>query len=149
MNDFPEIGNLVPHAVPMLLLDKVVGSGEDFLVCELAVRGDGLFDTGGRVPAWLGIEYMAQTVAAYSGLQAHLKHEPVKIGFLLGTRRFETNIEDFACGDILRITAKRIIHGSSGMGAFECRVEGNAALQTATLSVYEPTDQESLRGIIQ
>lgn len=140
MNESVAIEKLVPHAAPMLLLDALVASGDGYVECELVVREDGMFDAAGRVPAWLGMEYMAQTVAAYSGLQAHLKNERVKPGFLLGTRRFETNIEDFACGDILRVTAKCIIHGSSGMGAFECKVEGRLALQTARLAVYEPPD---------
>ena len=117
MGNLPAIEKLVPHADPMLLLDKLVESGDDYLVCELMVRSDGLFDAKGRVPAWLGIEYMAQTVAAYSGLQAYQRGEPVKLGFLLGSRRFETNVADFACGDTLRVTAKRLVHGSSGIGA--------------------------------
>ena len=149
MNELPAIEVLVPHAIPMLLLDKLVESGDDYLICELIVRGDGLFDTEGRVPAWLGMEYMAQTVAAYSGLQAHQRGEPVKLGFLLGSRRFETNVEDFACGDILRVTVKRIVHGGSGMGAFECVVEGQKSRQAATLAVYEPPVQEDLKRIIK
>jgi predicted hotdog family 3-hydroxylacyl-ACP dehydratase len=143
MSDLPAIEKLVPHAAPMLLLDTLVESGDDYLICELMVRSDGLFDTVGRVPAWLGIEYMAQTVAAYSGLQAHQRGEQIKLGFLLGSRRFETNVEDFACGDILRVTVKPIVHGSSGMGAFECTVEGHKARQVATLAVYEPAVQEN------
>ena len=149
MNELPAIKVLVPHAVPMLLLDKLVEGGEDYLICELIVRGDGLFDTEGRVPAWLGMEYMAQTVAAYSGLQAHKRGEPVKLGFLLGSRRFETNVADFACGDILQVTVRRVVHGSSGVGAFECTLEGMEARQTTTLSVYEPADQENFVRIVK
>ncbi len=146
MSDSPAIEELVPHASPMLLLDQLLESGEDYLICELVVRSDGLFDTAGRVPAWLGIEYMAQTVAAYSGLQAHRRGEQVKLGFLLGSRRFETNVQDFACGDILRVTAKRIVHGSSGMGAFGCIVEGGHTREAATLAVYVHQEPEGLMG---
>jgi len=124
----------------MLLLQRLLDSGDDYVVCEVRVRKDGLFDSDGRVPAWLGIEYMAQTVAVFSGLQARRDHELVKMGFLLGSRRFETNVQDFACGDVLRVTARRLVHGSSGMGAFECQVQGEHAQQTAVLSVYQPSD---------
>jgi predicted hotdog family 3-hydroxylacyl-ACP dehydratase len=138
MSELPSIEELVPHAAPMVLLDYLVDSGEDFLICELTVRCDGLFDTAGRVPASLGIEYMAQAVAAYSGLQAHKRGESVKMGFLLGTRRFETSVPDFACGEILRVTVRQIVYGSSGVGAFECSVTGQFGRQSATLSVYQP-----------
>ncbi|MBK6738494.1 MAG: 3-hydroxylacyl-ACP dehydratase [Haliea sp.] len=149
MNELPAIEKLVPHATPLLLLDTVVESGDDYLICELTVRSDGLFDTRGRVPAWLGIEYMAQTISAYSGLQSHQRGEPVKVGFLLGTRHFETNVADFACGDTLRVTVKKIVHASSGMGAFECTVEGHRTRQTATVAVYEPAERDNFKRAIR
>lgn len=140
MTEWPEVAELVPHASPMLLLQRLVECGDDYVECEVQVRSDGLFDIDGRVPAWLGIEYMAQTVAAFSGLQAHRVREPIELGFLLGSRRFVTNVQDFVCGEILRVTAKRLVHGKSGMGAFECKVQGEHVKQTATLSVYKPAD---------
>tara|TARA_R110002072_G_scaffold302958_1_gene490366 strand:- start:5250 stop:5693 length:444 start_codon:yes stop_codon:yes gene_type:complete len=140
MSELPPIAELVPHAGPMLLLHRLLECGDEHVVCEVLVRSDGLFDSAGRVPAWLGIEYMAQAVAAFSGMQAHSAQESVKLGVLLGTRRFETNVQDFACGDVLRVTARRLIHSSSGMGAFECEVQGDCAQQSARLSVYQPPD---------
>ena len=140
MTERPEIAELVPHAGPMLLLERLLEAGDDYAVCEVLVRSDGLFDSDGHVPAWLGIEYMAQSVAVFSGLQAHRAQESVNLGFLLGSRRFETNVQHFACGDVLRVTAKRLVHDRSGMGAFECEVQGDRAQQSATLSVYQPPD---------
>lgn len=140
MIERPKIAELVSHAGPMLLLERLLEDGDDYVVCEVLVRSDGLFDSGGRVPAWLGIEYMAQTVAAFSGLQARRDQELVKLGYLLGSRRFETNVQHFACGDVLRVTARRLVHDRSGMGAFECEVQGDRAQQSATLSVYQPPD---------
>jgi predicted hotdog family 3-hydroxylacyl-ACP dehydratase len=119
----------------MLLLDRVLEVGDDYLVSEVVVRKDGLFDEAGRVAAFLGLEYMAQTISAFSGWQ---QGERVKVGYLLGTRRFTTNVGDFACGDVLRVTARRVVQDSVGMAAFDCMVEGELAMQSATLSVYEP-----------
>ena len=39
--------------------------------------------------AWVGLEYMAQAIGAYAGYTARLRGEPVRIGYLLGTRRYE------------------------------------------------------------
>lgn len=142
MDDLPPIGELVPHTGSMLLLDRVVEVGEGFLVSEVVVRKDGLFDEAGRVAAYLGIEYMAQTISAFSGWQARQKGERVKVGYLLGTRRFTTNVGDFACGEVLKVTARRVVQDSVGMAAFDCSVEGRSARQSATLSVYEPASRE-------
>lgn len=142
MTDLPHVGELVPHAGPMLLLDRVLEAGEGYLVSQVVVREDGLFDEDGRVAAFLGLEYMAQTVSAFSGWQARLRGDRVKVGYLLGTRRFTTNVGEFACGDVLRVTARKVVQDSVGMAAFDCTVEGDAAMQSATLSVYEPTGRK-------
>lgn len=135
---------LVPHASPMLLLDELVSADEECIVCRVVVREDGLFDQDGRVPAWLGLEYMAQTVAAYSGFQAQRRGDAVKPGFLLGTRRFETSVDSFLCGEELSITVRRLMQDSEGLAAFECHVNGKGTsremVQKAMLSVYEPSD---------
>lgn len=136
----PVISDLVPHAGRMLLLERLLDSGADYVTCEVLVRADGMFDRDGRVPAWLGVEYMAQTIAAYSGLQAQASGQPLRLGFLLGSRRFETNVQDFICGEVLQVRAVRLLAGDSGLGAFECTLEGETARQRATLSVYSPAD---------
>ena len=136
------IEKLVLHAKPMLLLDSVLESTQDYLVCALSVREDGLFDTNGQVPALVGIEYMAQTVAAFSGIETVKKHEEPRLGFLLGTRKFTSNVPELPSGTALTVRAVRIIQGSDGMAAFECTVEGKNVRQTATLTVYEPANPE-------
>jgi len=136
------IEKLVLHAKPMLLLDSVQESAQDYLVCILTVRDDGLFDTNGQVPALVGIEYMAQTVAAFSGMKAVQKHEEPRLGFLLGTRKFTSNVHELPCGTALTVKAMRVVQASDGMAAFECIVEGETVRQTATLTVYEPANPE-------
>jgi predicted hotdog family 3-hydroxylacyl-ACP dehydratase len=136
------IEKLVLHAKPMLLLDSVLESTQNYLVCALSVREDGLFDTNGQVPALVGIEYMAQTVAAFSGMEAVQRQEEPRLGFLLGTRKFTSNVPELPCGTALTVKAVRVIQASDGMAAFECSVEGESVKQTATLTVYEPANPE-------
>ena len=67
----------------MVLIDKVVETGEDYIVVDLMVRDDSLFSSADRtVPAWVGLEYMAQAVAAYSGYQRKLHGQEIELGFL-------------------------------------------------------------------
>ena len=57
----------VPHRGGMSLLDDVVRCDDESIEARVRVPADGLFNGDDGVPAWVGIEYMAQAVAAWSG----------------------------------------------------------------------------------
>jgi predicted hotdog family 3-hydroxylacyl-ACP dehydratase len=134
MNNVTE---LVPHSGDMVLLDRIVDFDEQGLTAELIVRGDELFSPGPRVPAWVGIEYMAQTVAAYVGVKAKQVNDPIRLGFLLGTRFYNSNVAAFEVGATLTIRVEKIIQ-DDGLGVFECRILGEGVDITANLNVYQP-----------
>ncbi|WP_226876675.1 hotdog family protein [Microbulbifer hainanensis] len=135
--------DLVPHSGDMSLLDRVLIVGEETLTAELYVRDDGIFARDGRVPGYVGIEYMAQAVAAFSGYHAKQRGEEVRLGFLLGTRKFETSVDSFLCGDKLTVEVERLLQAENGMATFECRVSGDGAQQSARLNVYQPDNIEA------
>ncbi len=132
------IADVVPHRGDLSLLDRIVSAGADELVCELTVRDDGLFDEAGSVSAMLGIEYMAQAVSAFSGLQR--AGRDIKIGLLLGTRKFQTNVSSFPCGTSLRVTVHPLVQGKDSVVVFDCAVEGPGIKQSARVKAYEPED---------
>jgi predicted hotdog family 3-hydroxylacyl-ACP dehydratase len=141
----PDIHALVPHADPMVLLEQVVAADAESLTARLVIReGSLFFDEEERgVGVWIGIEYMAQAIAAYAGYQASLKGEPVRVGFLLGSRRYEANCPYFLLDSVLQIHARRVLQGENGLGAFECQIwnandSNQTALATATLTVFQP-----------
>lgn len=133
----PEVAELIPHTGGMVLLDRIIDCDEQGLTAELAVRGDGLLCDGPTVPAWTGIEYMAQTIAAYVGMKAKLANEPIRLGFLLGTRFYNSNVAAFKVGATLTIQVEKIIQ-DDGLGVFECRILGEGVDITANLNVYQP-----------
>ncbi|GAB3274105.1 3-hydroxylacyl-ACP dehydratase [Parahaliea aestuarii] len=140
---FPPVAELLPHRPPMRLLDAVVSAAEGEICCALQVAADGRFDSAGSVPAWLGLEYMAQAVAALAGWEAHQRGEPPRVGFLLGTRHFETNTPRLPCGAQLQVSARRLLQTDSGMGSFDCQLLGPDVSQRARLAAYEPKDLEN------
>ena len=145
----PDVRTLLPHAGAMILLDRVRSADEESLCAEVTIRSDGLFCTTDGVGAWIGIEFMAQAIGAYAGYAARLRGEPVKIGFLLGARRYECNRSSFPVGALLKVYVRRILIGESGLASFECRIDGDEGeLATATLTVFQPADvNEFLAGI--
>ncbi|WAK02126.1 hotdog family protein [Methylobacter sp. YRD-M1] len=136
MNDFPAIAELIPHTGPMILLDRVIAFDEDSLSAELVVR-PGLLVDDKTVPAWVGIEYMAQTIGAYAGMKARLAGEPIRLGFLLGTRRYSGNVAEFKVGTALTVHVEKIMQDDR-LGAFECRILGEGIEISANLNVYQP-----------
>ncbi|AXQ29288.1 3-hydroxylacyl-ACP dehydratase [Solimonas sp. K1W22B-7] len=135
------IGELLPHAGPMRLLDRVLAATDEYLVAEAQPRADHLFAQGTVLGSWVGVEYMAQAVAAWAGWQARQRGEPPRLGFLLGSRRYECRQPRVTLGSLLRIEVRLELRGDSGIGAFQCRIDCDGEeLATANLTVFEPDD---------
>jgi len=151
---FPEIRELVPHSGAMLLLDRVLSADAENLCAEVAIHAGSVFYDAGSagVGSWVGIEYMAQAIAAHAGYMARLAGAPVRIGFLLGARRYEAQLPLFVDGSVLQVHVQQALQGENGLGAFECRIEmAGAVLAQATITVFQPEDakqflQESMNG---
>lgn len=141
--DMPDIRALVPHAGPMVLLDRVISVDQDRLCAEVTIRADSQFGGPDGVGAWVGIEYMAQAIAAHAGHAAFLRGEPVKIGFLLGSRRYESARSVFPIGSVLRVHVERLLLADNGLGSFACSIEDDGGVAaTATVSVFLPANSE-------
>ena len=135
----PDIRSLVPHAGPMVLLDRVISADEQSLCAEVGIRSDTLFCGPDGVGAWVGIEYMAQAIGAWAGYTAQLRGEPVKLGFLLGTRRYECRLPIFVLGSQLRVHVLRVFQNENGLGSFECAIDNEEGrVATATVTVFQP-----------
>ena len=139
--DIP-IVELLPMKPPMVFLDKVLSYDDPRLVTGVDIRpGIPYFETDG-VPAWIGIEYMAQSVAAHAGVRARLRGEPPLVGFLLGSRAYKCGVSRFTEGQSLQISVEPLFF-EEGLAAFACSIETDRPLVSATVNVYRP-DKESL-----
>ena len=143
MIDWP-LAQLLPHAGDMILIDQVLAFDQEQIHTRLTVRAGGLFNReDGSLPAWVGVELMAQSVAAYAGCRARVQGDPVELGFLLGTRKFECNVDHFPLGCELHIHALRSLEDDNGMGVFECHLTGPDIHATARLNVFRPPQADT------
>lgn len=133
-----DIAEVVPHAGRMILIDEIVRYDADMLVAQVRLGEGALFmDAHAEVPAWVGIEYMAQTIAAWAGVQARLCGQAVRQGYLLGTRRYTSQVDAFPLGDTLQIKVIRT-YQSDEVGVFECQIfSAGELLVSASLNVYQ------------
>jgi len=137
----PNIAELLPHSGNMVLLDELLSCDAESLIARATVRPCPFSLLDGSLPPWLGLELLAQGVGAWAGWQARQAGEPVKLGFLLGTRRYECHVDAFAADTVLTISVRRAMQDALGMGAFECELSRDGILLAqARLNVYQPAD---------
>lgn len=137
------VADLIPQSRQMVLLDRVLQVGDEHIVTELTVRDDGLFSQNDdSVPGWVGLEYMAQTIAAFSGYQRARRGEDIGLGFLLGTRHYQCSVGRFPCGTTLTVRADKIIEAANDMSVFNCTIEGEGISASSALNVLLPQDSQ-------
>jgi predicted hotdog family 3-hydroxylacyl-ACP dehydratase len=130
--------DLLPHNPPMVFLDQIEAYREDFIHTSLCITENTSFFENGSVPAYVAIEYMAQTIAVWNGLIAREKNEKPKIGFLLGARRLVLDVPGFKLGDKLDVYG-RPNYMDAGMAAFDCWIEiEGVCVAHAGLNVFQP-----------
>jgi predicted hotdog family 3-hydroxylacyl-ACP dehydratase len=137
----PDIGDLMPHSGPMILLDRLVAADDESLCAEVRVRANSLFFVDGAIGGWVGLEYMAQAIGAFAGYRSRLRGEPVRIGYLLGTRHYECKQPSFALGSRLEIYVKRVLQSQDGLAAFDCRIDDETGvIASANVTVFQSAD---------
>jgi predicted hotdog family 3-hydroxylacyl-ACP dehydratase len=133
---------LLAHSGDMMLLDKIVKFDDQSMVSEVVVRFDGLFGDDKAVPALVGIEYMAQTISAHGSMMDKLAKRPSYLGFLLGTRLYTSNVDNFLIGSVLTVTVEKIMQ-EQGLGLFDCNITAPGVLVEAKLNVYQPDSAQN------
>ena len=142
-----EIEPYVPHSGFMLLLDRVLECGIEHIVTEIDVSDTLPCCVENYVPAYLGLEIMAQSIAIWSGLQRNNPGVTQPIGFLLGSRKYQCSVKQFIVGETLKVYATRIVQ-NEGLASFECVLERsgagelNSQLAKANVNVFS-VDKET------
>jgi predicted hotdog family 3-hydroxylacyl-ACP dehydratase len=135
------IGELLPHGPEMTVIDRLVEYSPQRSVATVVVTETSPFFLGSGVPAWLGIEYMAQTIAAHAGAEARLHGERPPIGFLLGTRAYESEVGEFVLGSALTITVEPVVR-EARLAAFQCTIATDHVVAKAVVNTYQPAAHE-------
>ncbi|AGI31488.1 TPA: dehydratase [Mannheimia haemolytica] len=124
-----QIAPLVPHSGNMILLDRITAFGEDFLTAETNIRPDNPLIKHGKLATYASIEIMAQA------------GEPVRLGYLLGTRKLHLHRQEIPIGSQLQIQIKMSIQDATGFGVFDCQLidlADNQVLLEGALNVFSP-----------
>jgi predicted hotdog family 3-hydroxylacyl-ACP dehydratase len=148
MNDLREacagsLDQLLPHRPPMVLITRALGLEGDWFLAEVDLGPDSPLCEGGSVPAYAGIEYMAQAVAAYAGAEGRVAGGKPQVGMLLGTREFACAVPAFSVGQRLQVRVRKTLYQPGGISAMDCRIvdaEDGRELAKAQLTVVQIQD---------
>lgn len=141
-----EIDEVVPHGPPMSLLGAVESYDDASATTSLEIHPQQPFynEKLGGVPSYVGIEYMAQTIAAYSGIHCRLAGKPIQLGFLLGSRKYDPNVSVFKNKDKLIVNVNRIVEEDSGLSVFDCSISiDDQVVANAKVNTFQPHDVDA------
>ncbi|RLA52690.1 MAG: hypothetical protein DRR42_06945 [Gammaproteobacteria bacterium] len=136
------VEELLPHSGRMSLLGSIVGHGEDWLQAEVYITAASMFVDDRGVPAWVGLEFLAQGVAAFAGIKERQNGGKPKLGFLLGSRRYLCSTDYFLVGETLSIKVQEEVSADNGLCVFQGTLWGENVEASANLNVYQPDDAE-------
>jgi len=136
---------IIPHRGTMLLIDAVTAFDEQTLSARATVHADAWYaDAQGAMPAWIGIELMAQSIAAHVALLAMRDGGRARPGVLLGSRSYKALQPSFAGGAQLLIHATELLRSDEGHGAYECTIHhDDVCCAEAVIKVFQPSDFQS------
>ena len=136
-----DLSSLLPHSGRMILLDRITHADERSIEADISVHpGNPFFETGRGIAAHIAIEWMAQACGAFVGLEGKRLNQPVRIGFLLGTRNFKATRSWFHPGENLAVRAE-LVYRDGATGMFDCTVRGTVSVEAqARLTLYQPED---------
>lgn len=140
--------DLIPHAGPMVFLDELIATDEKRSVCSVRIDDLPLFrDANGALPAWAGVEPMAQCIAAHGGLEALRNGEAPKVGFLLGCRRLEIQADRLSPGIAYAAAASQVWGRDQGLVSFDCEIferKSGRRLLAGRINAYLPADLDDV-----
>ncbi|MGZ9896954.1 hotdog family protein [Shewanella gaetbuli] len=140
------IETFIPHRAPMILIDNIVSHQVDSLVTQTHITtNSAYFDKQSQgVANYVGIEYMAQSIAALAGVEATMKSEPIKVGFLLGTRKLVMHHSHFQLGKTYQTHVARLYQEDSGLAVFDCQIYlDDTLIAQANVNVFQPSDTQA------
>ncbi len=116
---------LLPQTGDMRVLEHVLAHDPRVTLCEARIGPRTPLCEDAAAPAWLGIELLAQCMAAHGGLAVQGGRRPRR-GFLVGSRRIELRTRAFRSGERLWVRAEHV-RGEVGLVAFRCALGTGAA----------------------
>jgi len=145
-----DMEQLLPHKGDMVLIDRMVEEGEGYGAAQVKVDAASKFfeEEINGIRAFIGLEWMAQTIAAVAGIDALKNNRPVQVGFLLGSRKYAPSKNVFGLDEEYIVRVEQLYREDNGLGSFQCTIhQGDVLIADSKLNVFAPDNAEKfLKG---
>ncbi|WP_173379530.1 thioester dehydrase [Fibrobacter succinogenes] len=143
-----EVGELVPHAGKMLLLDRVIRHdlNEVSIETEVDINESCMFYRDDRqgVPSYVAFEYMAQSISALSGVYGRTHGQKPREGFIMSVSNCKLLVPVFKAGDVVRIRVKQTMRVDMAVTFDGAVYVGDTLAVSASLCTVEVDDPMSI-----
>lgn len=152
MVNYKSAAAYLPHDAPMVLLDRVLSVSDESACCEVTV-GEGVLapflTSQGDLPAWFGIEIIAQTIGVWAGWHGRqVDDEKPSPGMLLGSRGYRCEAAEFPAGSTLTVTVTLLMRDEK-IGSFDGQITiDGERYASGRLNTYQP-EREELHQLLQ
>ena len=119
VTNIPPIESLVPHRHEALLIESIIKTSDESTICLVKLGSTSPYLVGDQIPSIVGLEYIAQTAAAYVGLADLQDGTNPRPGYLVSVQNATFDVASFHMTDVL--ISKVDITWSDGLAASLCR----------------------------
>ncbi len=154
MAEYVAAADYLPHRPPMVLVEELVSIDEDCAHCRVRIGRDTVLapflNAGGQLPAWFGIEILAQTIGVWSGWHGRRQqHAEPRPGMLLGGRGYRCKTACFPAGAVLDVRVQLLMRDEK-IGSFEGTIDiSGERYAGGRLNIYQPDDHELQQLLLQ
>ena len=137
---------LIPHRSPMLLINSIQSLSASDSSAIVIVDEQAPFYQSQGIPSWIGLEYMGQTAALIAGYQLQQGLVSPHLGLLLGTRKYQSDVDFFSAPNKLLISCKQAALVGESLANFDCIIQDQSSQQEiarASLSVFRKPQNSS------
>src|SRR5690606_4046534 len=82
ITDSDFIGSLIPQKRPMVMVDKMMAFGENFITAGLTLHPENIFVKNTYLQESGILEHIAQSIALYTGYRYYLMNKPAPTGYI-------------------------------------------------------------------
>lgn len=142
-----DIAALLPHAAPMILIDSLLESTENVLLCSANshLKADNPLRIDGVLSVFAGVEYAAQAMAIHGRLSREATSSPPVRGFVAVASKLEAHVQQLdAIASPLHIRTERVASNhDSSLYTFTLHAGQQLLLEGQLMAVLEAAEPVS------
>ena len=145
----PDVQAVIPHSNSMVLLDRLESYSSESLSASVNLEKQTIFhDARGRLPSYVGLEYVLQAASAYAGMKRYLLGLTPLIGLFLGTRNCFVSRPYLPSNGRVLVSVSSVF-SEEPIGVFDAKVTlGHEVYLEGRIKAIQPRDEKELARIL-